>query len=444
MRECLWRNMQNFLMELLPVWLTRKIDPSYSRPDKENAAASLIRSIVFIIIFGYFFVRAYMVPTGSMKNTINEKDFLLVNRFIYGVKTPDQIGIPMTNIYFVREIPTIRLTPSLRDIQANDILVFRADFQEPPVEYVKRLVGAPGDSVRITDGVLYNNGSPLKTAENALLPLVNTTDSRRLMNPTSSDSIDPSIDHINALQKMFIGTGFSAIQGLIHLKSFPYTKSTDEIIKDMVNKSLEFTLMFKMDLLSEPKLFADLKRQIIYIKRAFQTGNVQAERMRLQQYGISAEPSDDTYEEAIFKGLKDYVSARGYSGIRNQDDFNTVYIPKEGDKLDLKTAHPDLISNVVFADEHMLDYNDSTYFIDGKAVTEYTVEQDYYFFVGDNRHGSLDSRNWGIIPHKYIIGTPILKYFSVNEAYWQSHSFLEVLMNLDESINWDQVGKLVL
>ena len=327
---------------------------------------------------------------------------------------------------------------------ANDILVFRADFQEPPVEYVKRLVGAPGDSVRITNGVLYNNGSPLKTAKNARLPLVKTDDPIRLMNPTSSDSIDPSIDHINGLHKMFLGTGFSAIQGLIHLESFPFNKSTDEIIKDMVNISLEFTLTFKMDLLMEPKLFAELKRQILYIKRAFQTGSVQAERLRLQQFGVSSDNSGDTYEEAIFKGIKDYVSYRGYAGIRNPDNFNTVYIPKEGDKLDLNTAHPDLISNVVFADEHTLDYNDSTYFIDGKAATEYTVEQDYYFFVGDNRHESLDSRNWGLIPHKYIIGTPILKYFSVNEVYWQSHTFLEVLLNLDESINWDQIGKLVL
>ena len=142
------------------------------------------------------------------------------------------------------------------------------------------------------------------------------------------------------------------------------------------------------------------------------------------------------------------VSFDGFKAINNVSRnqlFNKAFdVWKLFEFVNIHIEINDLISNVVFADEHTLDYNDSTYFIDGKPATEYTVEQDYYFFVGDNRHGSLDSRNWGIIPHKYIIGTPILKYFSVNETYWQSHTFLEVLMNLDESINWDQVGKLVL
>ena len=128
--------LKNFFIELLPLWLARKIIKGYARPEKENAIASFIRSIVFILIFGFLCVRAYVVPTGSMKSTINEFDFLLVNRFVYGIKTPNQVGFPMTSSYWVRSIATYQITPAFKSPAAGDILVFRADHEEPPLEYV--------------------------------------------------------------------------------------------------------------------------------------------------------------------------------------------------------------------------------------------------------------------------------------------------------------------
>ena len=420
--------MQNFFMELMPLWLSRKIKPGYSRPKKENAAASLIRSIVFIIIFGYFFIRAYMVPTPSMVGTINPKDFLLVNRFMYGVKTPDQIGIPMTNIYFVRELPTVRLTPSLRDINPNDVLVFRADHEEPPVEYVKRLVGAPGHTIEMKEGTLYSNGAPLKVAEKAVLDTENNL-------PKDSISFNRRRD---ILITGFIQGGGQS-QGIAYAPDFPYNKPTKDIIQDIIDISLEFTLVIKMDL-QNPEVYKSLERQVNMAKRVRSSRN-------------SIEFSEQSYKDAIYDSAKDYLSARMYADIKNIDDFPALYIPKEGDKLNLKTTHSDIISNIVFYDGHTLNYQDSTYYIDGVPAETYTVKQDYYFFVGDNRHGSLDSRHWGMIPHKYIIGTPILKYFSINEEFWNSGrrknaSFfkktIDLFMNLDEAINWDQIGKIIL
>jgi signal peptidase I len=415
--------LKNFFIELLPVFLARKIIPGYERPEKENAAASLIRSIVFIIIFGFFLVRAYMVPTGSMKYTINENDFLLVNRFIYGVKTPDQIGIPMTNIYYAREIPSFRMTPALRDISVEDILVFRADHEEPPLEYVKRLVAAPGDSISMKNGKIYNNGKLLEPVKIAKLP----------QEFSESNAVQDSAE--------VIGRRLAMLRNLVEqaylAHDFPFQKSTIEIMRGIIGKSLEFTYTFKEDM-KNPELSNYLRQILDQAKSIRQTAQATVQ---------------ESYEYLIFRGLKQYYANRYFANISSQDNFDTIYIPKEDDVLDLEKTHVDIISNVVFYDGHTFDKKGNTFYIDGEPAQKYKVEQDYYFFIGDNRHGSLDSRHWGMVPHKYIVGTPILKYFSVKDEFWnhpsrKNNSFLskaiDLLFNLDKAVNWDQIGKLVL
>ena len=54
--------------------------------------------------------------------------------------------------------------------------------------------------------------------------------------------------------------------------------------------------------------------------------------------------------------------------------------------------------------------------IDGKKATSYTVERDYVFGMGDNRDDSLDSRFWGFIPEEYVIGTPMMVYWSMDQG----------------------------
>ncbi|QTE23532.1 signal peptidase I [Polaribacter cellanae] len=44
------------------------------------------------------------------------------------------------------------------------------------------------------------------------------------------------------------------------------------------------------------------------------------------------------------------------------------------------------------------------FYIDNKKVTTYTFKQNYYFMMGDNRNGTLDSRAWGFVPEENIIG----------------------------------------
>ncbi|MEW5800090.1 MAG: signal peptidase I [Bacteroidota bacterium] len=100
-------------------------------------------------------VDAFTIPTNSMSETLLAGDYLLVNKFIYGARTPEKIA-------YIR-LPQIRF-PQLSSIQNGDIIVF--DFpgevnEVLPLQHqflVKRCIGLPGDTVEIANANLIVNG----------------------------------------------------------------------------------------------------------------------------------------------------------------------------------------------------------------------------------------------------------------------------------------------
>ena len=105
-----------------------------------------------------FVVQNTRIPTGSMMDTILVGDFVLVNKFIYGSSSPKYI--PFTEI----EIPFFRL-PAFKDPKPKDIVVFEYPGErdklfasEKNINYVKRCIGIPGDTIEIKDKVVFVNG----------------------------------------------------------------------------------------------------------------------------------------------------------------------------------------------------------------------------------------------------------------------------------------------
>jgi len=134
---------------------------------KEYFDALLFAGLVALIL-KTFVIEAYRIPTGSMENTLLVGDFLLVNKFMYGPSTPR--NIPFTNI----RLPYISL-PSIKEPKRGDVVVFDypGDIEEiKPKEvlnYIKRLVGLPGDTVKVKQQVLYVNGAEFPNPEAMLL-----------------------------------------------------------------------------------------------------------------------------------------------------------------------------------------------------------------------------------------------------------------------------------
>ncbi len=106
---------------------------------------SIIIAFILALFIRTFVVQAFKIPTGSMRMTLIEGDRILVNKFIYGVKIP-----------FFEDL---RL-PALRKPMRGDVIVFISP-EDKRRDFIKRLVGLPGETVEIKDRRIYINGKPV-------------------------------------------------------------------------------------------------------------------------------------------------------------------------------------------------------------------------------------------------------------------------------------------
>jgi len=122
---------------------------------------NLLFAAIAALLIKSFLIETSRVPTGSMEKTILVGDFLFVNKFIYGSSSPR--NIPFTDI----TLPYFQL-PALGEPERFDIVVFEypgdRDELKPTIinNYVKRLIGLPGDTVKIVNKIVYVNGKEIK------------------------------------------------------------------------------------------------------------------------------------------------------------------------------------------------------------------------------------------------------------------------------------------
>ena len=101
-------------------------------------------AFVLMLVIRAFGVEAFKIPTTSMENTLLAGDFLLVNKTAYGVEVPGA---------------GLRL-PAMREPRRGDVIVFNPPHDHTK-SYVKRVVGAPLDTLEMRDKILHRNGLPV-------------------------------------------------------------------------------------------------------------------------------------------------------------------------------------------------------------------------------------------------------------------------------------------
>ncbi|HET7321911.1 MAG TPA: signal peptidase I [Longimicrobiaceae bacterium] len=106
----------------------------------EGVKAAATALLLFFCI-RVFLVEAYKIPTGSMENTLMVGDFLLVNKAVYGA------AVPFSDAHL----------PAFTTPERRDVIVFIPP-QDPTKNYVKRIVGVPGDTLEMHDKLLYVDG----------------------------------------------------------------------------------------------------------------------------------------------------------------------------------------------------------------------------------------------------------------------------------------------
>lgn len=117
-------------------------------PFKKSVAREYFESIVIAVIMALFIrtfvVQAFKIPTGSMEPNLLIGDHLLVNKFVFA---PTVSGLE-------------RAVLPIRDVRRGDVVVFKYP-EDPERDFIKRVIGLPGETVEIRDHTVYANGEPL-------------------------------------------------------------------------------------------------------------------------------------------------------------------------------------------------------------------------------------------------------------------------------------------
>jgi signal peptidase I len=115
-----------------------------TRPQKailRDYVETILICVIFVIFSRAFVFQQSKIPSGSMMDTLLNGDYIMVNRFVYA---PHATALEKW------------LLP-IRDIRRGDVAVFKFPPQ-PEIDYIKRVIGLPGDTVQLRQGILYVNG----------------------------------------------------------------------------------------------------------------------------------------------------------------------------------------------------------------------------------------------------------------------------------------------
>jgi signal peptidase I len=133
------------LIWLLDILVLRKRRPAgKADPVLVEYSKSFFPVILVVFMIRSFVVEPFKIPSASMMPTLIAGDFILVNKFIYGLR------VPILNNTFL----------DVRHPQRGEVFVFHYP-KDPSIDYIKRVVGLPGDKIAYRDKQLYINGKKL-------------------------------------------------------------------------------------------------------------------------------------------------------------------------------------------------------------------------------------------------------------------------------------------
>lgn len=123
------------------------LEPAAKKSVVREYAESIIIAVILAIAIRTFVVEPFKIPSGSMEETLLVGDHLLVNKFVYGIR------IPWTSTRLL----------NIRDPRRGDVIVFQYP-KDAGKDFIKRVIGTPGDEIEVRDKIVYINGKPYENA----------------------------------------------------------------------------------------------------------------------------------------------------------------------------------------------------------------------------------------------------------------------------------------
>ncbi len=393
-------------------YLSMKVQPAYVGPDavKNHKKANWrewvdagIFAVVAATLIRTFIFEAYTIPSGSMEKSLLINDFLFVSKFSYGPRIPNTpLSVPFVHNYLpfgssrksyteLVKIPYIRwfATPVKRgdavvfNFPAGDTVIHKAGYesaqpyydfvrsmgrdavwQDPELNpivshpadktdnYIKRCVAVAGDMLQIINGDVYINSQRQEAPENS--------GRQYLVQMKPNRSLDK--DGLEEMGIAIYETERSSDFNLSGVQPYQY----------VINMTL-------------------------------------TEKEKLVKSGFTEKVDPYIDNQASASRIFPYDTLHKWS----VDNYGKIWIPKKGEMVDLNETTFSVYERAIRVYEKNDFYSkDGQYYLNGKAVTSYTFKMDYYWMMGDNRHGSQDSRFWGFVPEDRIVGKAWLIWFS--------------------------------
>lgn len=390
-------------------------DEEKAAKKKDSFMGSITFAVVFATIIHVFVTQPFGIPTGSMERTLLVGDFLFVNKWSYGYRMPMRpLAIPFLQgtIYDFQKdgnpkndgksyvdgvkLPYERIF-QFNKPQRNDIVVFNypqdsvhtaIDRKDP---YVKRCVAVAGETFEMRGGRLFVNGKPETV-------LGDQERQHRFIVKTGSQLDIPGLYDIYGflpVQEIPDGNGFIyAFQGLTdktaaEIKKLP---QVTEMKEDIMQKG-QAAIAYK----DENKTKIDTTQSIFPVNKAW-----------------------------------------------NQDWYGPVRIPKKGDVVAINKETLPMYRWIISEYEHnSVSENNGQILINNQPATNYTIKQDYYMMVGDNRDASLDARFFGFVPEENIVGKPLFTWMSLEGAFTDNGSSYQANKGgfFGMKVRWDRMFK---
>lgn len=390
---------------------------------KDSFLGSITFAVVFATIIHVFITQPFGIPTGSMERTLLVGDFLFVNKLNYGFRMPMRpVAIPFLQGTIMDtgepgnpkddpksyvdavKLPYFRF-PGWEKPEKNDIVVFNypqdsvhtaIDRKDP---YVKRCVAVAGDVLEMRNGRLFVNGQPEKRMGDAevqysyILQTKDELDVNALFNAYGALSIN-NIELSNLYPQEF----FTKLQ--LDPKNYVYKLQLTEKIANEL-KQLPGFVSIKEEIEDKGKA------KVIY------------------------------FDQNKTRAFLPY-SIFPYTSNWNEDWYGPVRIPKKGDVIKLTQENMPMYHKLITEYEgNDLKDGNGNFLLNGQPATTYTVKQDYYFMMGDNRDGSLDARFFGFVPETHIVGKPMFTWMSLQGMFKDQNADYQAPFK----IRWERMFK---